>query len=716
MKAAESPSKIPSVDPGEEGRLAFLERFTVEVIQRMAVDDLLAAQSLAGHGDLWGRWQTPKSIAPSKIGSALRDINIALRLRSYLAKEPPTTASVDQLVEEGVLVLTRLALLTRLIPSGSSGYRMTRRLKLSTITTFLFTFWPLIAARAIRRKADDPGAVGLFRCLTEADLLEFRAYKPTRLELDRLDALVARGVWSDAPPLPDIRQTTDPSREPTVRLPQNKPEPYLPLPDDWLAEIGPRVLWVVQDMGPNLLRLLESLTQELKDINWAISPQNIGRQQVIPCIQKHLKRHPWCDRAGNPLSPPFRLVTSYGKRGADTIEWPPRAWEHVVNLSITLQTAHFFIALLISAGRIGEVFTLARGCVEVGRDGKDYLKGITYKLSGNLFGDVRQWPAPDILCQSLGQQARLAAAMDWLPRRLKDALPLVPRFGNTLWVSLGAGGAVGEHAEVRINNALRQFSIRLDMDPMPGGKNVHAHRFRKTIGQLAGVALFNSPLVLKRLFGHKSIEMTLHYILCDPGVREETEKILRELRIMHCAEALEEIHEAMRTGRPLPGNGGPGAARLVTVVRSEENHLRQSGRIWDEGSAYDLAYLLTAQGQGWRLIKENIVCSKIPGEDGLCQKRRSKGEPNTANCQPECGNRIVLVRQRRDTELVVEQYLDIARQARDDGQMLVLAGIMNNLRDELQNFPDLEQKYITAPEVQSLLALCEETEAAEDVA
>lgn len=138
--------------------------------------------------------------------------------------------------------------------------------------------------------------------------------------------------------------------------------------------------------------------------------------------------------------------------------------------------------------------------------------------------------------------------------------------------------------------------------------------------------------------------------------------------------------------------------------------MEKSGRVWGDGSAYDLAYLLTAQGKGWRLIKENIVCSKAPGEDGLCQKTRSKGEPNTANCQPECDNRIVLMRHRRDSEQVIEQYLDIARQARDDGQLLVLASVVSNVREELENFADLKEKYLSNPEVQSLFALCDETE------
>lgn len=295
-------------------------------------------------------------------------------------------------------------------------------------------------------------------------------------------------------------------------------------------------------------------------------------------------------------------------------------------------------------------------------------------------------------------------------------LPKAPRFGADLWVSLGSAGKFGEDVDVNFYAALTNLAERLDMDPKPGGVNVHPHRFRKSIGQLAGIALWNSPLVLKRLFGHKSIEMTLHYILADPGVREEAEKVLRELRIMHCANALEEIHQAICDGLPLPGNGGAGAARLVKAVRNEDDYLKQSGRVWGDGSAYDLAYLLTAQGQGWRLIKENVVCSKAPGEGGLCQKKRSKGEPNTANCQPECDNRIVLVRRRRDSEKIIKQYIDIACEALDDGQLLVLTGVMENLRDELENFSDLKETYLADPKVQFLLAQCAEPEIADGMA
>lgn len=704
-----SVEKIPvSLDLEVEGRRAVLENFKVEEIQNLGRDDLLVAKILAGHGADWGHWTTPKSIMKSS-ARHYRNINLRKRLLDFLAKEPFRASVPDILIDEGVLTLTRIAMLMKLVPTGGRTVNNKGlRLKASSIAQKLSSNCLEITARAIRRKADGPAGEGLFQYLTEADVVEFTDYKRTRIEIERLHTLIARGVWSDAPPQPDIRQTTNPAAASRSQNSNPKSDPFPPLPDEWLAQIGPRVLWVIEEMGPNLLLLLEDMREGLKILDWSVTTTK--KRNVSKYIATQLAEHPWLDRSDQSLKPHFKLTTAHGKGGSDACEWPPRNWEHITNLCVTLQAAHLFITLLLSAGRIGEIATLNRDCAKIGRDGKSYLHGYTYKLSDNLFGDARTWPAPDILNQCLGQQARLAASWDWLPNALGDGLPQAQRFGNELWISISAKRKTGSDAKLTINVALQNLARRLGMDPEPGGKNVHAHRFRKTIGRLAGVALFNSPLVLKRLFGHKSIEMTLHYILCDQGVREEAEKVLRELRIMHCAEALEEIHQAMRDGSALPGHGGPGAARLITAVRNEDAKLSQSGRVWTESSAYDLALLLTMQGQGWRLVKDNIICSKAPGEDGLCQKKRSKGEPNTANCQPQCDNRIIFARKRRDVEQCIEQYLDIARQARDDGQLLVLAATLDNAQDEWVNFPDLAEKYEADSEVQALLALCEEPE------
>ena len=700
-------SKSIRATPLEAGRLAFLQHFAPEDIQTLCRDDLLVAQALLGHGNKWGHWQTPDELSMGMLKKGLRDIDLASRLRCYLAKENVVNVT-DAMMKEGVVVLTRIALLIRLVSTGGSTSTKNRALKPHSVAQILYQQLPRLTARAICRKAtSDAVTTDLFRYLTDVDLHEFSAIQKLQIELERLDTLAARGNWSDVPLLPEVRRTTNPAQKP-MKLPlQRTPEPHLPLPDDWLEEIGPRVLWVVQELGPYLLELLEALPEPMKSFDWTLSKTAISRR-IREQISKHLHTHPWLDRAGSSLTPPFAMTTGYGKHGADKLEWPPRNYEHVVTLCLTLQSAHLFITLLTCAGRIGEVAKLNRDCVSIERDSKNYLNGKTYKLAHNFLGDERQWPAPPVLRTCMAQQARLASVLGRLPRALNGSgVPEFDRYGDKLWVSFGSGGNVGNDTDLVFNHALQYLAKRLSMSHQPGGKLVHAHRFRKTIGRLAGVALFNSPLVLKRLFGHKKIEMTLHYILSDPSIREEAEKVLRELRIMHCAEALEEIHDAIDNHLPLPGNGGAGAARLVVAVQNQQTQLEQKGRVWGDGSAYDLACLLTGQGKGWRLINPNIVCSK----EWVCSKphRHKELVVNKPKCDPGCTNRVVLARRHRDTEENIEWYLDTARKGRNEGNLLTMAHAMELLREELGCFSDLREKYLSMPEVQALFALCEDT-------
>jgi hypothetical protein len=692
--------------PADLGRIAALNQFKLEEFQYLSPGDLLLAQTVTGHGDVWGVWKTPNTISPGKLHTPFRSIDLAKRVRDYLDKEgvlPVSDAALDALIDDGVLHLTRLALLIRLAPTGGQTKTKNRRLKPSSLAQRIYTECPQILARAIRRKAEGHDAPGLFSCLNEDDVRELRQIKKLRIEFDRLAVLAARGWWTDLPPQPDITRMTNPRGAKDVRAPESIEREYQPIPDDYLAEIGPRVLWLIRDLGPNLLHLLEGLAARLESLDWSTmtTAKLTGDYGVInKFIAQCLCEHPWMDRAGKPLQPDFPLVT--GAKKQEKFEWPPRTYGQLQVLSTSLQSAQLFITLLASAGRVGEVESMPRSCVTNARDSKDYIRGWTYKLSGNIFGDVRQWPAPAVLVQALGQQARLAMIWGRLPPgRLDAGLPTAPAIHEALWLSLGTGSNASASKPLgKSANALQMLAIRVGMDPKPGGINLHPHRCRKTIGRLAGVALFNSPLVLKRLFGHKSIEMTLHYILCDPDIRTEAEAVLRELRILHCADLLEEVREALAKGVPLPGHSGASAPRLVEAVKDHEARLAKSGRLWTDGSAYDLAYMMTVNGQAWRFCRKDIVCTKVPGEGG-CDKQKS-------SCKPDCDNRIVLALKQRDAMEVAESYLDIARQARDDEQFLIFYAEMLRFREQLDTFPEIKAQYLSNPEVQSLLALCEE--------
>lgn len=699
-----------TVSPEKTGCTSALNRFNLEEFQNLSKKDLVLAQAIAGHGDAWGIWETSTAICPSKLPYSYRSIALARRLRQFLAKIPLQEASldlIDLLVEEGVLVITRLALLMRLGPSIGGGKFKNHRLKPSTLSRRLYQHFPYIVARAIQRKAVRPETRGLLSCLSEDDVRELSNDKYVRIELERLSTLATHGYWTDLPPHPNITQTTDPSGPKPKPASQVVPGEFQPLPDRYLKEFGPRNLWLIRELGPCLLPLLEDLATHLENLDWSNKNMHALTKVIVPqFITQHLNGHPWIDSMGRPLKPNFPLRT--GAKGKDKFQFPPRNWEHLKVLSATLQSAQLFLTLLAAAGRIGEVESLPRLCVTTEQDGKDYVRGWTYKLSGNLFGDARTWPAPSVLVQTLGQQSRLANV--WIrlpPRRIEEGPPKTPPTHNALWLSIGAAQTCNAAEPLAsLADALKTLASRIGMDPKPGGINLHPHRLRKTIGRLAGITLFNSPLVLKRLFGHKSIEMTLHYILCDKDIRTEAEAVLRELRILHCAQALEDMRESLASGTPLPAHGGGAASRMTEAVQAHEARLAESGRVWTGGSAYDLAYLLTARGQGWRLVQKNIICSKAPGEAGLCLK--NKGEPDTSNCKPECDNRIVLALERRDTDEIVQAHMGIALKAREEEQFDHFNYSMEQLLKELNKFSDIKEKYMADAQLQSLLVTHQE--------
>jgi hypothetical protein len=419
------------------------------------------------------------------------------------------------------------------------------------------------------------------------------------------------------------------------------------------------------------------------------------------------------------LVPPFELKTA-GNPKVDNFEWPIRTWENVLWLSTIVQAAHLFIGLLATAGRIGEVKTLNRSCIEVHTDEAMHVRGRTYKLSWAPSGMSRTWPAPTTLVKALGQQAELAAAWDWLPVSLSiDRPPAKPQFGEQLWVSIGITGNVGPDADISWECALEALAERLSVDTRPGGRRVHPHRFRKTVARLAGIALWKSPLVLKQLLGHKNIEMTLHYILSDPGIREEAEKVLRELRIMHCADTLERVREALKAGLPSPV-GGVGGIRLADAITEHENRELQSQRQWSAESAQELAEQYTMNGEGWRL-GVGFICSKLPHEAGECRKGASRrgehGEPLISNCKMNCPQRIDLptqiglARQKRDAQQVCDGYIEIATTALRKNQLLVAAYCLNQLEDHLAKWPDLRAQFDGRSDLQAIVAaLSEEPE------
>ncbi|WP_434782779.1 MAG: site-specific integrase [Ferrovum myxofaciens] len=690
-----SPSDLPvsrvaaAATEGTRLRDETLLLFPLESLQYLDRDSAVRCQAMLGHGDRFGVWETPPALVGRRISPNIATLSLRERLVRYLPDTPPPLDSFDALIDEGVLWMTRYALLCRMGPAATHKNKGSS-LDATSLASNLLQYVSRIVATGIARQlqgapSEQTGFVG---CLTVDDLIELKQVRSIGYDLKRMTMFADRGLWNDAPIKSKLQKNTDPKGRAVPPSEENKSTPHPPIPDDYLAEMGPRVLWVVQDLGPNLLHLLEAIPELFSSINITKSKN----KTALLC--RYFNQNVWRDRDGQSITaPPHYLKTASGLRRVD---WPPTNWDQVKVLSAILQGAHLWVTLLAMAGRISEIRSLPLNCVEWARDGNAYVNGKTYKLSQYLAGEERDWPAPEALIDALAQQIRLVKAWEliMLTEQGKIEGSKTPQTeGGHFWASLGSASSADSTYELsNERQALMRLAQRLGMDPRPGGKSLHPHRFRKTIARLMGIAIVDSPRVLMRLLGHRDIAMTMHYILTDKALRAEIEQVTRELRIMRCQGVLEDIRTAQHTpGAPVFGGHGGGAAPLLSdAITSKENELHQQGLEWEVDTTYELALHLTLGGKFFRLTRPGVVCLKEDRNAGPC------------TCDSSCINRIEEKTARRDVNDLIPILVNQGHQALANNELLLLANTVEQLEDELARFEDIAAEWSKKPEVVTL--------------
>lgn len=707
-----SPENFPSRpwldrDPKLEKALAL---FPLESLQNLDLDRALRCQMMLGHGKMFGAWETPNAMI-KHMRNYMRSVNLRKRIVDSLPSETATSAALDVLLDEGVLWLTRLGLLMRMGPAGLGGSAKFRPLDATTIVSALYgPLAKLAALGAIRRlEGTAKSGTGFTSALTAADLRTWWEEDELRYALKRITQLHGLGLWADAPAAREfIGKTTAVRGTHTPRTPERKRNPFPAIPDDYLAAMGPRVLWLIRDLGPNLIHLLETL-------HTLIEGGNANNELINRGIARYFKTNTWHDHNGQVIEkPPFDLkhASEKGKHNRndpsqhDSFEWPPRHWASVQSLAVTLQGAHLWIALLVMAARIGEVATLGRECVEFAVDGQLYANGRTYKPSRILTGRDKKWPIPDILVDVFAQQVKLVEVSERIEKIIKnlEGAGDLSEDGTHLWASLGTSGSADATQKLQMyGSTLETLAQRIGLTHKPGGKNLHPHRLRKTLARLAGLAIDGSQKVLMLLLGHDDVTTTLGYMQSDRAFAKEVNDITRELRIMRGEALIEDMRAALRDPNSLPygGHGGGGAPVLADSVLAYEEELHRSGEEWGVNTARDLSVLLTNNGESARLISAHIVCTKTAGEVGLCSKKR--GAIIAGNCQVECSNHIEDKTGRRDTERVIPILLQHAQKNIANNDWLPLQRDKKQLEQELKRYDDIGAKWRANSEVQTIL-------------
>jgi integrase len=703
---------------------------TAEQVPYADAPSLLATQAVLQHGTTHGRWQTPRrwftTATPVKLDVDLR-ARIIAGIPDQDLRRRVTEDENQPLLDQAVTQLTRYLVVLRMGPAGMGRKRAGASLDPRSIAEIAYFVGPALFAVALmgwmRGEQSADAASGLLRVvkLEDLDVLSPSIRRLVLVEARRMAFLNERDCWNDLACLEqDPGSTTAVAGDAPQREGERSSDPHLPLPDEYVSLMGQRSIWLIESLAPNLLSLAQAIRDiwlRTADATGTTSPPMVEHRRRTE-VSELLERWRWADADGRLIErPPFSIIlssTGSKQKGASTNEvWPPRNLAAVFGLIGNVQLAHLFVVSLSTGGRKAETLDLQRTCLEYARDGRPYATGRTFKLVRRIDGELRDWVLPDMATKAIEQQRRLVELIETIgpqrpPKKPKARDASVP---THLWLQVSGGGPSDRTKPLmHLDKAMRAYARALGMDERPSGQWLRPHRFRKTVARLAALALTQAPKVLMDVFGHKSIEMTLYYILSDKALQAEIEQVGRELRVMRASDAIEAIvaaEDAGVTGLKLGGYGGPAALMIDRAIQVHRERVHRRGEQWGAGSVRELAEVLTLQGKAWEVVRHGVVCTKLPGsESGPCNK--SKGRPEPSHCQTDCRHRLEDAFLREDVDASISSCVaeyEVAKAANDELMQAMWAG---QIRAHVSRFNDLRSKWMVHPTVMRALGTSDE--------
>lgn len=717
-------------DELEETRSRALLLINAEQISSADPAALVAVQAVLQHGTTFGRWQTPRrwfsTATPVKLNVDLRARivsqlpNLDMRNRALM---PENTALLDRAVH----TLAQYLVVLRMGPAGMGCKGGGASLDPRTVAEIAYVVGPALFGVAVARWLQierlPTVAEGLLSAVRPEDM---SACSPSirRLvlaEVRRMVHLDQRDCWRDLPLIFEACLTTPVAGNAPEPEPEPVLDPHLPLPDEYVSEMGQKSIWIIESLTPNLIQLAKEIW-----CIWETTAEDVSANTVQHSrrtrVKKLFKKWDWRDANGSPITkPPFDIhLARNGSKGeplSAAAMWPPRNLSEFLGLLANAQLAHLFVVCMSTGARKGETLELQRTCLEYARDGLPYASGRTFKLVQRHDGELRDWVLPDLAVIAIEQQCRLVRQVEAIgpqkpgPTGKKhDIEPL------HLWMQIStAGNHDRSQPLLYLDQAMRSYARALGMDERPSGQWLRPHRFRKTVARLAALALTQAPKVLMNVFGHKSIEMTLYYILTDKTLQVEIEQVCRELRVMRAVETVESLvaaEDAVDSDLKLGGYGGPAALTIDRAVKVQRERVHQRGEQWGADNVRELAEVLTLQGKSWEIVRAGVICTKFAGsEAGPCNK--SKGKPEPSRCQTNCSHRLEEAFLRDDVDSAlrssVSEY-EVALAANDELMQSMWVG---QIRAHICRFGDIRDKWIVHPLVLRALAADEGTQVKE---
>ncbi len=642
--------------------------FDLFAIQHASPRELLSTQTMLGYGDRWGVWEVPLTWLPPTFRTPAGH-----------------TVSIDTSTDLGCRMWTevlRFMLLCSLV-CGRKG-------RPDKATTVIYNgksalrLLPLLSTNLTAQSSSWWGY------LTDCQIISVLGRKGTDIAT-RLRGLHHRGFLSESPRKRTFDENSIERNRFGESAPENMvndPDEYQPLPDEFVAQCGRRVLWFITNIGPTLLDCVDACLRVKAPPDRFYHSDRGGRtarnteQLVIKARGQLISEWVWIDFQGTPIQElTFDLVMkrTISRNVFTKFSWPPRSWMEVIRLCKILQACHAWILLLASGPRVSTLLSYTSSSYTESF-GVARVEAHLYKTQQAISGRLRDWPAPPRVAQALKQQIRLAA----LARTMSDPNS-VQDDDRQIWLMLRSSrlSRLGDPL-AGLNKDLDGLVHTFKLAHLLDGRRLHSHRFRKTLARIIALALTDAQLILMDCFGHDDPQMTLGYMTADKAIIGDALRMQRELVVLMARDAILSPDEL----------GGPVASKVREAKASFLRVRRKS--CLDPNDAFELAESLTADGRTWAIVMPGVICTLPMGITGPCGLRQGGRDPG--HCQSGCGHQLLLARHKTECHDTVEFIVEQLQRAVDIDSITVTMW-QGQLRNWLYRWDEVYQAWADHPMV-----------------
>lgn len=387
--------------------------------------------------------------------------------------------------------------------------------------------------------------------------------------------------------------------------------PYVPLPLDDYAAIFNHCALMVESYAEDCLWLYQTYKHVL--VGALDYPDRLPRSDASYLTNDELgvaafRAYSPTTTAGSPWWPLSVLKKVSEEQSGEYIRNVD-----IVKTIVSLIDACSLLILCVTGMRRSELISLKADCLSEDKQGS-WLSYYVFKTSVASQGDLKRIPIPSVAAKAirilitLGHESREYGGHDYL----------FSKFWRTHF---------GKQASIAaLEHSCRRVAAAVGID-----QNLHAHRFRKS---LAMYIIHQDPRnieVIRKLFSHASLRMTLKYILSLPGVNEEVKRVIVEEN----SEILSVVLRAVLEERI----GGIGGRR---ILRTAEQSPILKAKLQNEGKESLSQYVASLLDEGVKLLHRTsmAICLKTVGLTSFtpCDPKNgvheAKLHPNIFACDP----------------------------------------------------------------------------------